>query len=77
MSKKLQFNDHVQILLIPYEDRKGIWMEYAIDRAHFKRRIQQTENVLLPVLCQKLKRCTLNSQIIRRVSQEGSLQSRG
>jgi hypothetical protein len=37
-------------------------MEYAIDRAHFKRRIQQTENILLPVLLQKLKKCGLKNQ---------------
>jgi hypothetical protein len=62
MHKKVKFNDHVQINLIPYEERKGIWVQYAIDRAHFKRRIQYTENVLLPVLLQKLKRCVLKSQ---------------
>lgn len=60
--KKLKFNDHVQIILIPYEERKGIWMEYAITRAHFKKRIQQTEDVLLPMLLQKLKTCALNSE---------------
>lgn len=60
--KKLKFNDHVQIILIPYEERKGIWMKYAIIRAHFKKRIQQTEDVLLPMLLQKLKTCALNSE---------------
>lgn len=59
MKKEVKFNDRVQIILIPYEERKGIWVQHATDRAHFKRRIQQTENVLLPVLLQKLKRCTL------------------
>lgn len=60
--KTLKFNDHVQIILIPYEERKGIWIQYAIDRAHFKRRIQQTENVLLPVLLQKIKRSAFKKQ---------------
>lgn len=60
--KPLKFNDHVQIILIPYEERKGIWIQYAIDRAHFKRRIQQTENVLLPVLLQKIKRSAFKKQ---------------
>jgi hypothetical protein len=38
--KKVQFNNDIQIIPIPYEDRKGIWMQYAIDRAHFKRTIE-------------------------------------
>lgn len=62
LKKSLKFNDNVQIILIPYEERRGIWMEHAIDRAHFKRRIEQTENILLPVLLWKLKQCTLNSE---------------
>lgn len=37
-------------------------MEYAITRAHFKKRIQQTEDVLLPMLLQKLKTVKLNSE---------------
>lgn len=53
--KKVQFNDNVHTLLVPYEDRKGEWMNYAIDRAHFRRRIQQTEIILLPILNKKIK----------------------
>lgn len=53
MQKKIQFNDHVRIFSIPYEERKGIWMQYAVDRAHFKRRIDQVEILLSPILLQK------------------------
>ena len=52
--KKVQFNNDVQIISIPYEERKGIWMQYAIDRAHFKRRIDQVEILLSPILLLKL-----------------------
>lgn len=31
MEKKIRFNDHVQICIVPFEERKGIWMQYAID----------------------------------------------
>lgn len=34
MEKKIRFNDHVQICIVSFEERKGIWMQYAIDRAH-------------------------------------------
>lgn len=52
--KKVQFDKFVQIIYIPCEDRKGIWMQYAIDRAHFKRRIEQVEILLSPTLLLKL-----------------------
>lgn len=72
----LKFNDHVQIILIPYEERRGIWMQHAIDRAHLKRRIQQTEDVLLPMLLQKLKTCALNSET-QNPTYTNASQSRG
>ena len=34
------FNPEVTIHLIPYEDRSSQWMQCAIDRAHFQRRVQ-------------------------------------
>jgi hypothetical protein len=40
-------------MFIPYEDRKGEWMNYAIDRAHFKRRIQRIESILEPIMNKK------------------------
>lgn len=43
--KKVQFDNNVHTLLVPYEDRKDEWMKYAIDKAHFK-----TEMILLPIL---------------------------
>jgi hypothetical protein len=52
--KKIRFNDNIQTFYIPYEERNGIWMMYAIDRAHFKRRIEHTEKLLQPVLQRKM-----------------------
>ena len=37
------FNPEVTILLIPYEDRSSPWMQCAIDRPHFQRRVQLFE----------------------------------
>ena len=39
------FNPEVTIHLIPYEDRSSQWMRYAIDRAHFQRRVQLFEEL--------------------------------
>jgi hypothetical protein len=46
--KKIRFNDDTQTFFIPYEERKGIWMIYATDRAHFKQRIERTEKLIQP-----------------------------
>jgi hypothetical protein len=54
MQKNVQFDNNVQIISIPYEERKGIWMQYAIDRAHFKRKIEQAERLLSTILLLKL-----------------------
>jgi hypothetical protein len=54
IQKKVRFDNHVQMIAVPYEDRKGVWMQYAIDRAHFKRRIEQVEIRLSPILLSKL-----------------------
>lgn len=54
MEKKIQFNDNVRIYFIPFEERKGIWMQYAIYRAHFKRKIEKAKVLLTPLLRQKL-----------------------
>ena len=65
--RTVQFDDNVHTILIPFEDRKGECMNYAIDRAHFKRRIHQMEMILLPILKKKLAesfalyvRCTMS-----------------
>ena len=39
------FNPEVTIHLIPYEDRSSEWMQCAIDRAHFQRRVQLLEEL--------------------------------
>ena len=54
LKRTVQVNDNVHTILISYEDRKGEWMNYAIDRAHFRRRIHQMETILLPTLKKKL-----------------------
>lgn len=54
IQKKVKFDNHVQVISIPYEERAGIWMQLAIDRARFKRRIEQTEKLLSTTLMLKL-----------------------
>ena len=39
------FNPEVTIHLIPYEDRSSEWMQCAINRAHFRRRVQLFEEL--------------------------------
>ena len=38
-------NSEVTVHLIPYEDRRSEWMQRAIDRCHFQRRIQLFEEL--------------------------------
>lgn len=54
MKKRIQFDDNVRIYFILFEERKGIWMQYAIDRAHFKRKIEKANILLTPLLRQRL-----------------------
>ena len=54
LKRRVQFDDNVHTILIPYEDRKCEWMNYAIDNLHFKRRIHQIEMLLLPILKKRL-----------------------
>lgn len=54
MKKKVQFDDNVRIYFIPFEERRGIWMQYAIDRAHFKRKIEKANILLTPLFRQRL-----------------------
>ena len=35
LKRTVQFDDNNHSMIIPYEDRKGEWMNYAIDSAHF------------------------------------------
>ena len=39
MKKRVNFSKHVSAINIPYEDRKGQWMQIGVDRCRFKRRI--------------------------------------
>ena len=39
------FNPEIVVHLIPYEDRSSPWMQCAIDRAHFRRRVQLFEEL--------------------------------
>ena len=39
------FNPEIIVHLVPYEDRTSEWMQSAIDRAHFRRRIQLFEEL--------------------------------
>lgn len=59
--KHVHFSDSTEFILIPFEERKGEWMTYAIDRVHFKRRIQQSEKLISPILQKKLDntRCAI------------------
>lgn len=41
--KKAQFDTNVPTLIVPFEDRKDEWIKYVLERARFRRRIQQTE----------------------------------
>jgi hypothetical protein len=50
MDKTVKFSDKTTLILIPYEDRKGEWMTMASDRYRFQRRINQTSEILRPVL---------------------------
>ena len=43
--KTVTFNPEIVIHLIPYEDRTSEWLQCAIDRAHFRRRIQSFEEL--------------------------------
>ena len=56
LKRTVQFDYNVHIILIPYEDRQGDCINYVISRAHFKRRIQQLEMILLPILKKKLSK---------------------
>ena len=48
--KCVRFTDEVSYFNIPYEDRKGEWMMFVVDRCHFKTRIERVSPMLEPVL---------------------------
>ena len=43
--KVVTFNPEVTMHLIPYEDRSSEWIQCAIDRAHFQRRVHLFEEL--------------------------------
>lgn len=49
-NKTVHFSEKLTVIPIPYEDRKGEWMAMALDRYRFKRRIENTSNIISPVL---------------------------
>lgn len=71
--KKVSFSSEVRKQLIPSgeeEDRKGIWMQMAVDRERFKRRILQIEKMLEPVLVKKHEKYMLNSSVDNKVDED-------
>ena len=60
--KRVQFKEEVQVLnmctwMYAYrEARKSTWMNITIDRMRFQRRIKLTEEILNPILREKLLR---------------------
>lgn len=47
INEKIQLNKNVHTLFVPYDNRKGALVNYVFEKAHFRRRIQQTESILL------------------------------
>lgn len=45
--KKFSLTKNVHTLFVPYDNRKGALVNYVFGGAHFRRRIQQTESILL------------------------------
>ena len=43
--KTVTFNPEIIVHLVPYEDRTSEWLQCAINRAHFRRRIQLFEEL--------------------------------
>ena len=43
--RSVTFSDQIVIYPIPYEDLKSLWMEMAVDRHRFQRRIKEFERL--------------------------------
>lgn len=50
MHKTVKFSEKITVILIPYEDRKGKWMNMALDRCRFQRRIKDASEIISSVL---------------------------
>ena len=56
MKKRVNFSKHVSAINIPYEDRKGEWMQMGVDRCRFKRRIANYQMSLRRSCWKKLRK---------------------
>lgn len=56
MKKRVSFSKPIVtgVVWLQVEDRHSLWEEVARDRARFKRRIEQIEHILNPVLSKKI-----------------------
>ena len=46
MKKHVNFSEYVSVINIPYEDRKGEWVQMGVDRCRFKRRIANVSDII-------------------------------
>ena len=56
MKKRVNFSKHVSAINIPYEDRKGEWVQMGVDRCRFKRRIANVSDIITSVLLKKIEK---------------------
>lgn len=57
--KQVRWNPTVKVYLLEPEDRKSEWMTFATDRYRFQTRIQQTAEILDPILIEKTRQIQL------------------
>ena len=60
--KCVRFTDEVSSFNIPYEDRKGEWMMFAVDRCRFRTRIDRVSQVIEPVLRRHVEKVSIDKQ---------------
>ena len=58
MKKHVNFSEYVSVINIPYEDRKGEWVQMGVDRCRFKRRIANVSDIITSVLLKKNRKST-------------------
>lgn len=59
MKKHVNFSEYVSVINIPYEDRKGEWVQMGVDRCRFKRRIANVSDIITSVLLKKIEKAHL------------------
>lgn len=57
--KQVRWNPSVKVYQLEPEDRKSEWMTIATDRYRFQTRIQQTAEILDPILIEKTRQIQL------------------